>query len=149
MFRSLYKETHFADVTIACKDGKLFETHKVVLATASDIIRDIFVRFSNPHPLLYFGDITSEQLQNILEYAYCGEVLLNETSLENFMEAASKLQIKGLLDMQGPSKDKQDDNAVKSEEDKAYREKFLHNAGCIFSVFNHNIHVSFLNACFC
>ena len=68
-------------------------------------------------------------------YIYCGEVLLRETSLENFMDAANKLQIKGLLGKQGPSKEKHDEEAMKllinkatkSEEDKAYLEEFLQN----------------------
>jgi len=132
MFRNLYVNSHFADVTIACEDGKLLKAHQAVLATASDLLRDILIKFSNPHPLLYFGDISSHLIQNILEYAYCGEVAIDNMSLESFMEAAKKLKIKGLLRDQAPLKLREDEtelkvfmNEDKSEEVNALMKSFF------------------------
>ena len=34
-FGSLREDNDFADVTLACEDGKQFEAHKVILATSS------------------------------------------------------------------------------------------------------------------
>ena len=113
MFRNLYDQSHFVDVTIACEDGKLLQAHQVVLATASDYMKNILIRFSNPHPLLYIGDISSSLVQNILEYAYSGEVAIDKTCLESFMEAANKLKIKGLLRDQAPLKVYEDKNELK------------------------------------
>ena len=96
MFKNLYREEYLTDVTIACEDGKLLKVHKIVLATRSDVMRHIFTSYSNPNTLLYFGDTSFENMQNMLEYIYCGEISIKKDQLNTFIETANRFKIKGL-----------------------------------------------------
>ena len=47
-FGDLREDNDFADVTLACEDGKQFEAHKMVLASSSPFFQNILKR--NNHP---------------------------------------------------------------------------------------------------
>ena len=40
-FGNLREDNDFADVTLACEDGKQFEAHKVILASSSPFVKNI------------------------------------------------------------------------------------------------------------
>ena len=49
-FRSLRGENDFADVTLACEDGKQVEAHKVILAASSPFFKNLLKRNTQSHP---------------------------------------------------------------------------------------------------
>ena len=54
-FWILREDSDFADVTLACEDGKQFEAHKVILASSSPYFQNILRRNKHPHPLIKKG----------------------------------------------------------------------------------------------
>ena len=66
-FRSLREDADFADVTLACEDGKQVEAHKVILAASSPFFQSgiqNLLRKNNDHahPLIYMRGMKSEDL---------------------------------------------------------------------------------------
>ena len=52
-FGSLREDNDFADVTLACEDGTLVETQKVILAASSLFFQNLLRRNKHHHPLIY------------------------------------------------------------------------------------------------
>ena len=72
-FGSLREDEDFADVTLACEDGKQMEAHKVILASSSPVFENILKRNKHVHPLLYMRGMKSKDLLAVLDFLYCGE----------------------------------------------------------------------------
>ena len=96
-FRNLREDTDFADVTLACEDGRQFEAHKVVLASSSGFFQNLLSRNRDRRqPLLYMRGVASENMTAILDFLYCGEANVSQENLESFLALAQDLQINGL-----------------------------------------------------
>merc|ERR1719494_513076 len=95
-FESLRIDEDFADVTLACEDGKQVEAHKVVLAGSSPVFQKILKRNKHVHPLLYMRGMKSEDLLAILDFLYCGETNVYQENLDSFLAIAQELELKGL-----------------------------------------------------
>ena len=95
-FGILREDNDFADVTLACEDGKQFEAHKVILASSSPFFQNILRRNKHPHPLIYMRGLKSEDLVAILDFLYCGEAKVYQENLDSFLAIAEELQLKGL-----------------------------------------------------
>ena len=95
-FRNLRGEKDFADVTLACEDGKQFEAHKVILASSSPFFQNLLRRNKHAHPLIYMRGLKSEDLVAIMDFLYCGEANVYQENLDSFLAIAEELQLKGL-----------------------------------------------------
>ena len=96
-FGILREDKDFADVALACGDGKQFEAHKVILASSSPYFQNILRRNKHPHPLIYMRGLKSEDLVAILDFLYCGEANVYQENLDSFLAIAEELQLKGLM----------------------------------------------------
>ena len=96
-FKSLRENGDFADVTLACEDGKQVEAHKVILATSSPFFQRILRKNAHPHPLIYMRGMKSEDLLAIIDFLYCGEANVYQENLDSFLAIAEELQLKGLM----------------------------------------------------
>ena len=96
-FGSLRDDTDFADVTLACEDGKQVEAHKVILASSSPFFQTLLIRNRHPHPLIYMRGVKSDDLLAIVDFLYCGEANVNQENLDSFLAIAEELQLKGLM----------------------------------------------------
>ena len=96
MFRN---EDYLHDVTLVSDDHKQVSAHKLVLSACSEYFRDIFKNNSKPnaHPLLCLEGISSDDLKNIMDYIYNGEVQLYQEKLDNFLSIAQRLKLEGLI----------------------------------------------------
>ena len=70
-------DSYFADVTLACEDGKQVEAHKVILASSSPFFKNLFKRSRHPQPLVYMRGVRSDDLLAIVDFLYCGEANVN------------------------------------------------------------------------
>merc|ERR1712142_383666 len=95
--KQLKLDTDFLDVTLACEDGNQLKAHKVVLSSFSPVFQSILKQNAHHHPLIYLTDITHVYLQKILDFIYLGETVVNKSEFEEFMRAAEKLKINGLV----------------------------------------------------
>ena len=99
-FKSFHSNQTFADVTIACEDEIHTRAHKVILAACSPFFQHILEKNVHPHPLLYLKGIKSQHLLSIIDFVYTGEVTVLHGQLDEFLETARELKLKGLYEKQ-------------------------------------------------
>ena len=97
VFRDLREDNDFADVTLACEDGRQVEAHKVILAASSPFFQKLLGRIKHAHPLIYMRGMTSVDLLAIVDFLYCGEANVFQENLDSFLAIAEELQLKGLM----------------------------------------------------
>ena len=98
VFRNLWTDHEFADVTIATVDDHQVRAHKVILASCSALFRNILSK--NPHqsPLIYLKDIPYTQLDLIMKFVYLGQCEVSHEDVGRFLDIGKELQIQGLVD---------------------------------------------------
>ena len=73
--RSLYVDKTFTDVRLVSDDQKHYFAHRVILASASPVFRNILQELSNvQYPVIYCKDVKGEDLDSVLEFIYNGEL---------------------------------------------------------------------------
>ena len=97
-FRPLIREAKFSDVTLVCGDGHQVAAHKVMLASCSKFFQGILRQTPHPNPLIYLDAIDPNQLDALVAFVYTGEVTIASHELDNFLTAAQKLKVAGLLE---------------------------------------------------
>ena len=96
-FVNLRTETQLFDVTLVGQDQKKVSAHRLVLSACSDFFKNIFYSNSHSHPLLYLDGVDSEDINQMLDYMYKGEVKIKQDYLERFLQISNKFQLEGLL----------------------------------------------------
>lgn len=97
-FKNLRDEEDFVDVTL-CSEGKNLKAHKFVLSACSPYFKDLLKGINIwQHPVIILKDVLIQDLQNILEFVYVGEVNVSQEDLQSFLKTAELLEIKGLTD---------------------------------------------------
>ena len=94
-FKSLRKDEHFSDVSLACEDGQ-FQAHKIVLSAGSSFFEQILTSHKHPSPLVYLKGVKAERMMLLLDFMYSGEVMLKQEELENFLKTGEELGVRGL-----------------------------------------------------
>ena len=59
MFRDLYHEGRYTDVTLVSDDQTQFKAHKIVLSACSTVFKKIIDSNPSQHPLIYLRGIQS------------------------------------------------------------------------------------------
>jgi len=97
-FKKIREEGRLCDVTLATADGKYLQAHKVILSAGSKFFNDVFINCnsSNLQMMIYLKGIKNDELKNILDFIYNGEVCLPEDQQSIFLETARGLLIKGI-----------------------------------------------------
>ena len=96
-FSLLRNEEYLHDVTLVSDDHSKIQAHKLVLSACSDYFKDIFKNNHHAHPLLCLGGISTEDLMNIMDYIYNGEVQIYQENLDRFLKVAQRLKLEGLI----------------------------------------------------
>ena len=82
-FEELKDDLFLRDVTLVCKDGKEVDAHKVVLASTSPFVLELFQRNKQPHPqVVFMKEIKGEDLLAMVEFLYIGEVNVGQENLD-------------------------------------------------------------------
>ena len=120
-FGLLRNEKYLFDVTLVSDDNKQVSAHKLVLSACSEYFKNIFRNNSeHQHPLLCLYGITSNDLTNVLDYIYDGEVKILQEELDRFLVIAQKLKLEGLLGVDEKKDEKsyyKEGHIMKGEED--------------------------------
>merc|ERR1711872_332868 len=77
--------------------------HRLVLCACSSVFREIILKSSTPNPSILLFDVELQELYNLLDFMYKGEVSVSQDRLQKFLDLAEKLEVKGLY-QQGQSK---------------------------------------------
>ena len=100
--QDLRKSNNFFDVTLLSETGQV-GAHKLILSACSTFFRNILVSNPHQHPLIYLKGVSKEEITNLLNFMYCGEVNVAQTELSSFLAAAEDLKVKGLTNNGGTS----------------------------------------------
>ena len=95
-FRNLRNANDFYDVTLVSDDYQQVSAHKVVLSASSEYFNNILKKNTHSHPLLCLNSVNSNDLHNILDYIYNGEIQIFQDDLDSFLELAQRFQLEGL-----------------------------------------------------
>jgi len=93
--QDLRNSNNFFDVTLLSETGQV-GAHKLILSACSSFFRQILVTNPHQHPLIYLKGVTREEIVNLLNFMYCGEVNVAQAELSSFLAAAEDLKVKGL-----------------------------------------------------
>ena len=96
-FSSLRHEEYLHNVTLVSNDNQQVSAHKLVLSACSEYFRNIFKNNPSKHPLLCIDGVTKEDLTNIMDYMYKGEVHVYQDNLDRFITIAQRFKLQGLL----------------------------------------------------
>ena len=96
-FVSLRNEEYLQDVTLVSDDHSKVQAHKLVLSVCSDYFRDILKNNPHTHPLICIEGASLEDLKNIMDYIYNGEVQVYRDSLDRFITIAQRLKLGGII----------------------------------------------------
>ena len=95
-FKVLKMEREFFDVTLVSDDEEHISAHKVVLSSSSEFFKIMLRKSNHTNPLIYMNGIKSQELNQIMDYIYEGEVQILQENLDYFLDVAQKLRINGL-----------------------------------------------------
>ena len=95
-YMELREDLMFADVTLVCEGNQHIEAHKIILASASKVLKDILVGNKHMKPLLYMRGISFKDMLSVVDFIYHGQVNIDQEDLNDFLALAEDLQLKGL-----------------------------------------------------
>ena len=107
-FSFLRREEEFFDVTLVSDDEKQMMAHKVVLSSSSEYFKNILKKNKHSHPMLCLSGLSEEDLDNVLDYIYHGEVQIFQRNIDKFLDIAQRLQLEGLLSSNKETYEKHD-----------------------------------------
>ena len=126
-FRILRQEEDFNDVTLVSEDELQLSAHKLVLSACSSFFKNILKKNVHTNPVIYLSGVSSNNLKNILDYVYCGEVQLFQEQVDPFLDIAKKLHISGLvpvIDHENDQSSKLESNDLKQIHENYAQKKF-------------------------
>ena len=94
---------HLSDVTLVLEDGSIIPAHKIILAMSSSFFNEILIKSGNKNNNLnnfsiFMRKCQRETIIQLLEFIYNGEVTVEENNIQEFIDLARELKIKGLQD---------------------------------------------------
>ena len=98
MFKDLYQEERYADVTLVSDDQTQFRAHKMVLSACSPVFKKIIDTNPSQHPLIYLRGIQSYEMESILQFMYLGEGKFYQERIREFIKVAQDLEVKEISD---------------------------------------------------
>ena len=96
-FKLFRDEAYLHDVTLVSDDHNKVAAHKLILSASSAYFKDIIKNNPHSHPLLCLDGISSEDLKNVMDYIYNGEVKIFQDDLDRFLVVAQRLKLEGLI----------------------------------------------------
>merc|ERR1712126_525107 len=93
-------EDYLQDVTLISNDDTHMAAHRLVLSTCSEYFRNIFKRNKIGHLYICLDGVSSNELGNILDYMYNGEVQIFQDEMDKFLEVAQRFKLEGLQNEQ-------------------------------------------------
>jgi len=84
-------------ITLVSDDHSQISAHRMVLSACSEYFNDIFRKSKHSYPMLCLDGVNKQDLNNILDYIYNGEVQIYQDDLDRFLTVAQRLKLNGLI----------------------------------------------------
>ena len=85
------------DVTLVSDDHQKISAHRLVLSISSEYFQDIFQETGQSSLFLCLEGVNGQELGNLLDYMYNGEIQIYQKDLDRFLTVAQRFKIKGLI----------------------------------------------------
>ena len=93
----LRQEDILYDVTLVSDDHKQISAHRLVLSASSEYFKEIFIKSKTQFQLMLCLDgVNANDLNNILQYIYNGEIQIFQDDLDRFLEISQRFKLQGL-----------------------------------------------------
>lgn len=97
-FHDLRADNDFCDVTLVGDDRALVPAHRLVLLSSSEYFKNILKqKQSNSQLVLCLEGVSFNEINNMLDYIYNGEVQISNESLGKFLRIAQRFKLEGLI----------------------------------------------------
>ena len=116
-FSVLRDEDYLHDVTIVTDDNEQIAAHKLVLSACSEYFKSIFKKNKHSHPLLCLEGVSSNDVRNMMDYMYNGELQIFQEDLDRFLNLAQRLKLEGLIN--DPNADQEEEVNIKETESRS------------------------------
>ena len=111
-------EKYLQDITLVTEDFKAIPAHKLVLSACSEYFRNILQQtHSGSQTLLCLDGVNAEDLKNVLDYVYEGEVKIHQEELDRFLNVAQRLKLEGLIGEENSDEDQVFQDSPQQTED--------------------------------
>ena len=98
IFKSLWTDEEYKDVTLASNDQQEIRGHKAILGASSSFFKTIFKNNATTNLVIFLKGVSSQNLGSIVEFIYCGETNVKKVDLGSFLDVAKELEIEGLME---------------------------------------------------
>ena len=88
----------FCDITLVCDKGEKLFAHQIILVNSSSVLRSILNNNKHPSPIIYMRGVKFDHLSLLINFIYKGETSVVQDDLQQFLDLAENLNIKGLHD---------------------------------------------------
>ena len=95
-YRDIRKNQDFSDVTLVCEEDQQIEAHRVILSACSPSLMNLLRKNKHSHPMIYMRGIKFKNLAAIIDFIYHGQANIYQEDLNDFLELAEELHLKGL-----------------------------------------------------
>ena len=96
-FSLLRNEDYLHDVTIVSDDNEHIAAHKLVLSTCSVYFKSLFMKNKHSHPLICLEGVRSNDVRNMMDFIYNGELQIFQEDLDRFLNVAQRFRLEGLI----------------------------------------------------
>lgn len=94
--RDLHNTNEFTDVTLVCDDQTQLPVHKLVLSACSPVLGNILLDHPFSHSIIYMSGVKKHEMLSILQFMYLGEAFIQHDQINEFLDVAIGLQVKGI-----------------------------------------------------
>ena len=101
-FSRVRNDEEFCDVTLVSDDLIPVSAHKLVLSSTSEYFRTVLKQSKQAQPMVCLEGISSKELIQVLDYVYDGEVRLEQSNLQRFLELAQRFKLEGIEEQKPP-----------------------------------------------
>merc|ERR1719189_1778689 len=92
-FGKMRNEEYLHDVTLVGDDHTQISAHKLVLSACSEYFKEIFKRNKHSKTLMCLEGLSKQDLKNVLDYMYNGEIQIYQEELDRFLSVAQRFKL--------------------------------------------------------
>ena len=96
MLYNMMMSDELTDLTLVCDDKRQLKAHKIVLSACSLVFKSIINDLHGSNSVIYMRGIQHQEMESILKFMYSGEATFHQSSINEFLNLAKNLEMKGI-----------------------------------------------------
>ena len=96
-YQELRRNQDFSDVTLVCEDNQRIKAHKLILSNSCEFFRAVLADEVSSHLVIYMRGVKTDIMESLVDFIYCGEVSIPKELINEFLDLAGELKMKGLV----------------------------------------------------